>query len=117
MNNEDQLRPGETLKPGEFLVSSQGRYMLLYQPDGNLVLYQGAMEHPVWDSDTRGESPGRTEMQDDGNLVVYNVDNQAVWSSDTFRDSSVLILQDDGHLLINSPDTGVVWDCCPTRTE
>ena len=63
------LQPGEVLAAGASISSTDGRYSLVYQGDGNLVLYgpAGAM----WASNTDGKPVGSVIMQGDGNLVIY----------------------------------------------
>lgn len=97
---EGVLRPGETLMPGQSLVSPNGRYTaensggglavrrdgtviwrngrlvpygagLVMQGDGNLVLYSEGGT-PLWHTWTYGRGPAELRMQDDGNLVLYN---------------------------------------------
>jgi hypothetical protein len=97
------------LSPGGFLVSNSGRYQLLYQPDGNLVIYDhGNQNKALWASNTAGRDPLKTVMQSDGNLVIYGFEG-AQWSSRTAgKGNCNLVMQDDGNLVIyelNAP----VW--------
>ena len=46
----NQMLPGQTLAPNEFLTSDNGLFTLMYQTDGNLVLYRNADDHPLWSS-------------------------------------------------------------------
>ena len=52
------------------MQSADGRFQLTYQSDGNLVLSQQGTQ--LWASNTGGTSPGKTIMQTDGNLVIYD---------------------------------------------
>jgi len=64
-----------------------GAYHLNMQADGNLVLYvvsSGGAPKSVWDTDThknKPKLPNRLVCQADGNLVVYDSNNKAMWSS------------------------------------
>lgn len=51
------------------------------QTDGNLVL-SGKDNHPYWNTGTAGHPGARLELQDDGNLVIYQ-GGTALWSSQT----------------------------------
>jgi hypothetical protein len=74
------LNPGQTLKVGDSVRSSNGAYVLHQQEDGNLVLYRGTT--PLWDSKT-GKNPGaRLEVQDDGNVAIYD-GSRPLWSTKT----------------------------------
>ncbi|HEV2787192.1 MAG TPA: GDSL-type esterase/lipase family protein, partial [Solirubrobacteraceae bacterium] len=52
----------------QFLRSADGRYRLVMQKDGNLVLY-GPSGRALWASNTRGRGSHHVRMQADGNLV------------------------------------------------
>lgn len=92
------ITPGRGLALGAVVTSCDGRYALVQQGDGNLVLYHGST--PLWASDTAGSTGRRAVMQGDGNFVVYGATG-ALWSSRTNgRAGARLALQDDGNLVI-----------------
>lgn len=108
---DDKLNPGETLSRGENLTSANGRYKLLIQKDGNLVLY-GPRNQPLWSSNTQGRPVEKCVMQRDGNLVLYLRDGQPVWASNTEGNlGSFLLLQNDGNLVVYRP----VWNSSTER--
>jgi hypothetical protein len=52
-------------------------------------------------------------MQNDGNLVVRNVDDGAVWTSETAGRGTApykLVMQDDGNLVIYDVDGSATWN-------
>ncbi|BBN17254.1 protein MpGH17.21 [Marchantia polymorpha subsp. ruderalis] len=63
------------------------------QPDGNAVVYVGSVERwglrssadARWASNTWGRNDGahRIDVQDDGNTVMYNEANEAIWATNT----------------------------------
>lgn len=75
--------------------------MARFQSDGNLVVYGadgvvGTAMHPcnnpnitkdnaavLWNSKTWGNPMATLKVQDDGNVVIYNSSNRAVWSTKT----------------------------------
>ena len=111
----------------------QGVYAII-QDDGNLVLYT-ASNQAIWDSKgyTNKEPPTadrlkpgesiqagdslissngnyRLEMQTDGNLVIYNQNNQAIWHTHTYNTTaSNLIMQLDGNLVLYSSNRVAHW--------
>ena len=96
---------GQKLMPGEFLTSKSAQFQLIYQGDGNLVVYDITINpHPaLWSSRTQGHVPGFVLLQADGNLVIYNVAQQGIWSTGTWlptRKGTSLVLQDDGNLVL-----------------
>jgi hypothetical protein len=102
---------GRRLLPGESMTSSGGRFHLLYQADGDLVLRDDKTRHPLWSSRTSGTAPGHAIMQLDGNLVVYDGHGSARWSSGTSGNrNAYLAVTDDGNLVIYSWDGRPIWN-------
>lgn len=96
------------LTPGQAITSGSGRYKLVYQADGNLVLY--SVSSPLWASGTLGRGVGKAVMQGDGNLVIYNAANQPLWASGTSGNpGSTLAVQDDGNVVIYRSDHVPLW--------
>ena len=103
----DWLVPGRTLGVGDSVDSCDGRFQLVMQGDGNLVLYQRRVG-ALWSSGTHGTGADRATMQEDGNLVVY-AGGTARWSSGTHgRPGSVAVVQSDGNLVIHASG-GPAW--------
>jgi hypothetical protein len=108
----DTTNPGDFLLPGQFRQSADGRFRLVYQVDGNLVLYQGW--NPLWDSRTQSTNPGFAVMQGDGNFVVYD-STGPVWWSGTGTPGAFLVVQNDGNMVIYSAFGSPLWatnTCC-----
>jgi LysM repeat protein len=113
----DVLRAGESLGIDQKLTSSNGKYTLIMQGDGNLVLYTES-NTPVWATKTQGKGAVRASLQDDGNLVLYTKEVErrfrrdvpvAVWASHTSGENVRLILQDDRNLVIYTADGRALW--------
>lgn len=102
----NQLTEGQTLANGAQIASSDGRYRLVMQADGNLVVYRGSSAQ--WATGTNGPNR-RVVMQGDGNLVVYT-GSTPLWASGTagFRGSR-LVMQNDGNLVIYGPSGHAWW--------
>jgi hypothetical protein len=103
------LRSREALRGDEALVSGNGQYQLLYQLDGNLVVY--GLEGATWSSGTEGHSVGSLEMQGDGNLVLYDANGRPLRATRTEGNPGAMVqLQDDGKLVVyadpNGPQAG-----------
>lgn len=62
----DTLLPNQSLAPGG---SQNGSFQLIYQNDGNFVVYRAADGKPTWDSKPAITPPGMAIMQNDGNGV------------------------------------------------
>lgn len=97
------------LDPDGFVVSSDGQFRLLYQLDGNLVLYRQSGGAP-WASGTAGASPGRTLMQGDGNLVIYDGAGAPRFSTGTDGNPGAQLQIDAaGTLFIIAPGGQRLW--------
>ncbi len=67
-----RLLTGRGLLAGRSIHSADGRFTLLMQADGNLVLY-GPGNQALWASGSSGHTDvWDAVMQSDGNLVVYD---------------------------------------------
>jgi hypothetical protein len=92
-----------------------GQLHLVYQNDGNFVLYCSAK--PIWASNTGGSATyiaAYTTFQTDGNLVVYEYDYYGtpspLWASGTYnKGATKLVLQGDGNLVIYNRSSQVLW--------
>jgi surface antigen len=97
----DVLSPGEALRPGWYLESSDRHYQLVMQTDGNLVYYVTGTDHPFWASGTAGHPGDYLVMQTDGNLVIYAADKKTpLWQSNTAgQGPATFAAQVDGNLV------------------
>ena len=106
---DNGLAKGESLLAGASRPSQDGRFVLTYQHDGNLVLYEVVSGQPLWATYTQGSSAGVTVMQSDGNLVVYDGSSVARWASGTGATAERLYVQDDGNLVIRDASGTPLW--------
>lgn len=103
------LASGVTVNPDAPVTSPDGAFRLLYQSDGNLVLYR-VSGGAVWASGTQGTSAGKTSMQGDGNLVVYDRGNVARFNTGTNGNPGAQLLIDAaGGLAVVAPDGKILW--------
>jgi Domain of unknown function (DUF4476) len=90
------------------IESRNKMFFVVYQDDGNLVLYTRG-EKPLWASNTGGISSDRCLMQADGNVVIYK-GQKPVWASNTYGNPNAkLIMQDDGNLVIYDANNKAIW--------
>jgi hypothetical protein len=108
----DRMTANRELRKGMFLKSRDGRFKLILQGDGNLVLYgpTGAL----WS--TQQFDTAYAVVQADGNFVTYRADSTPNWSTGTrLKDwttgtrirSDRLVVQSDGNLVLYSPKRAV----------
>lgn len=105
----DRLEATQTLSRGEFLVSPNKEYKLIFEEDGNFALYGEKSGHR-WNADSRDSD--RVEMQANGCLVATERDGSSVvWSTGTWNqgnDTSVLKVLDNGSAAVFS-DGRQIW--------
>ncbi len=115
------------LAPGDAILSATRAFKLIFQTDGNLVLYgiddvamsyqlhvsQASYPTALWASGTQGSGAVRCTMQEDGNLVLYNAAGSPVWATGTNGNpGAFLSCQDDGNQVIYGGDYSgapVLW--------
>ena len=104
------MHGGEALTAGQGRWSCDGRFHLIYQGDGNVVLYN-LFGQPLWSTRTNGQSAGMFAMQGDGNLVVYKSGGTAIWNTRTYgHNGAGLAIQDDGNLVIYDTGWHALWN-------
>lgn len=102
------------------MYSLSGVYRLIFQKDGNLVLYKNGSQ-VIWATNIQNCIPTpnvtvRTRFQSDGNLVVYYALNNnitqefSVWDTNTQgHPNARMVLQNDGNLVIRDANDSVLW--------
>ncbi|MGW8392459.1 hypothetical protein [Pseudoduganella sp. HUAS MS19] len=113
----DRLLQGYILRDNQSIVSPDGKYSLIMQSDGSLVMYRSIDGSVRYRMKKYG---AYAIMQTDGNFVEYNSNNAAIWATNTGGKcgSCWLQINNDGDLLVGyfSP-TGnfgmVVWSIGP----
>jgi L,D-peptidoglycan transpeptidase YkuD (ErfK/YbiS/YcfS/YnhG family) len=101
------LHAGQSLAVGGALVSAQGRYRLVLQSDGNLVIYTKA-GRATWSSGTTTAS--LLSVQSDGNVTLRAQSGSVVWATQSAATAgATLAMQDDGNLVLYATNGGVLW--------
>jgi hypothetical protein len=132
------IKANTTFLRGKKYYSPDKSVYLVFQSDGNLVLYKLITPKylkALWDTATFNSSARCAVFQADGNLVVYNTSGNAVWDSFTAaknRDKSwtdnfppygidsksynnqsgtpFLAVQDDNNLVVYDGNSKPLWD-------
>ena len=106
----DAVKGTVELTPGKFYTPPNKQYVLVFQTDGNLVVYHynsatNKAYDPVWNSGTHGNSGAKCYLQSDGNLVIYNSSMTALWNTHTNgKRRATLYIKDDGEISVVSLD-------------
>jgi hypothetical protein len=78
----------------------------LTAPGGNPIPATAVNWVPIWSTITNDKSASRVSMQPDGNLVVYDGNNNPLFASNTSgNDFAYCRMQDDGNLVIYANGT------------
>jgi hypothetical protein len=104
-----RMNPGRTLATGGSVTSCDGRFTLVIQSDGHLVLYKAGVG-AIWWNNVFG-SGHVLAMQTDGHLVVYNGAGQPVWYTGTNgNNGAMLFVQNDGNVVIYNHFGQALWN-------
>lgn len=99
----------QVLNVNQMLISPDGRYKLIMQGDGNLVLY--SPNRPIWWTGTGGKPVNLFAVQGDGNLVLYDAQFRPYWYTNTQgRGAKILALQNDGNLVLYDALFRPIWN-------
>lgn len=103
-NGDQVFHPGQTV-----LKSNNKIYSLVFQEDGNLVLYKYDTE-AIWSSGTYGKGAKSFSFQGDGNMCIRTDPNTIIWASNSYdKNGEALVVQDDGNMVIHAPGANVIW--------
>ncbi len=95
--------------PGQQLETADRRYRLVFQADGNLVLY--STNRALWSANTQNSGANHVSLQDDGNMVIYDINSRAIWNTRTFGNGpSRLVIQQDGNLVLYNGAGRATWN-------
>jgi RHS repeat-associated protein len=91
---------------------------LVYQTDGNLVVYRNSDNTALWSSQTGGHTSAVLVFQTDGNLVIYSdaTFKTALWNSGTSVAGAQGTFNSDGDLTINSPSGAQLFSTHTAQT-
>jgi hypothetical protein len=110
----DSLATYGTLTAGQSIVSPDGHYQFVMDPDGNLAesIVGG---RALWSTHIAGDEGAHALMQPGGNLVIYNPAGAAVWSSNSSSTGCpMLVIQNDGNVIVYSPRA--IWSTHTVQT-
>ncbi|UGQ47057.1 hypothetical protein [Massilia endophytica] len=105
---DNMLTRDQILINGGSRTSTNGRYTLIMQNDGSLVMYRsdGSVRYSM-------EKYGYyAKMRSDGNFVELNRNNAIIWQTKTNNGlNNFLLVQDDGNLVVYTPgpSSWAVW--------
>lgn len=107
-NTDGNPESNRELQVGKYYVSNNQKFVLVFQGDGNLVLYRydkakKRAYEALWHTQTHGNSGARCILQADGNFVIYNKNMKPLWNSRSNGNRKAkLYIADDGEVYIYS---------------
>lgn len=102
------------MKPGSFLKSGNGEYVLVFNRKCNLGVKDSDGDI-TWITDLDRNNDCYLCVQNDGNVVIYTNDgHEALWATGSNQedmcDNGVrLIMQDDGNLVVYNREKEPLW--------
>jgi len=97
---------GYVIFPNACMYDGDDRTDFVFQPDGNLVVYDFGSGRALWSSRTNGKGGTTLEFQNDGNLVIYHYPTP-IWSTQTWgHPFSTLVVQYDGNVVMYDDSSG-----------
>ena len=93
-------------------ILTNGPYTFVTQNDGNVVAYKDGKS--FWQSNTisKGIPPYKLIMKEDGNLVLYDSQDNAQWATNTSGKGISpykLVMQTDGNVVIYDANNDATW--------
>lgn len=115
--NISTLVPGGSLTTGRRLVSV-GLSYTAYLGEGTFGVYKGNSNfipsNSIWMAPItyKGQGPWKLTMQANGDLVLYDSTNYAIWRTGTAGKgvNNRLIMQADGNLVMYDQRNAAIWD-------
>ncbi|QTD33065.1 hypothetical protein [Pseudomonas fluorescens] len=114
------LPPNQTMSPGQFLTSENGRFRLILQADGNLLIKDG--EAVVWIADAHqaySSTLHQKKMREPLQFLIsnsgflYDASRKRLWIAESSHSidkslwyNTCLVIQNDGNLVIYDQRTG-----------
>jgi hypothetical protein len=108
--NKSDLKQDAVLLPGESIKSLNGKYMFIYQTDGNVCIYNTS-GGGIWCS-MAVHTPGKLIMQSDGNLVAYDSGGIPRWATNTWGQGTApytLTLRNDRVATVIDVNNTILW--------
>ncbi|PMU07275.1 hypothetical protein SAMN04490185_0641 [Pseudomonas frederiksbergensis] len=114
------LPPNQMMSPGQYLISLNGRFRLLLQADGNLIITDnGAVVWIADGSQTYSRTLHPKKMREplmfviSNNGFLYDPSRRRLWIAESTHSSdkslwynTCMVIQDDGNLVIYDQRTG-----------
>lgn len=110
------LLPNQSIPVGGYIESPNGRFILTFQNDGNLVFYDRSTNPwtAKWEAHANGLGADLCRLEPSGILVLYKPGAEVVWSTEDPTPPDVwLRIEDAGNAVIYFNDGGridSIWD-------
>lgn len=106
------INAGTELEVDERFYTQDEKHYLVFQPDGNLVVYQSQEDRFTWgsvQSDGAKLKEGKAcRMQTDGNLVIVDENNKWLWGTQTTEPEALIGISGNGLLVVVLGER-VIW--------
>jgi hypothetical protein len=107
--NNSVMEQEAFLSPGQSITSTNGKYLFIYQTDGNVCLYNTSGGSSLWCS-MATHTPGKLLFQTDGNLVAYDSGGIPKWSTNTQgQGGNLLTIRNDSNVVLTDSANTILW--------
>lgn len=101
----------------EVRTSCDGCFRLIFQSDGNLVVY-AKNDKVIWHANSHNKGAVKACMQGDGRFVIYTAANVPIWYTEWFVKNgdtgAVALIQGDANFVVytgyNTPSVKAQWN-------
>ena len=112
--------PRSILPVEHYLLSSNGKYRLEMQNNGELAIYSNRGDNNVIWISPNSEGPAKqAQIRNDGTLVISK-DCGPIWTSKKSTTGTApftLTLRDDGNLVIEDSNMNLIWESKSSKTK
>lgn len=109
----DVLYVGEELKPGEKLISQNGKFVLDFLSNQTIIIRIDRVV--LWSSATRFGRGNRLSMQKDGRAVLFDEDNKEIFS--TPSGGNYFRIENNGELVLRDNILKKIWFTQTTHSK
>lgn len=112
----NQLTNGQQMHSNQYIMSPDGRFVLMMESGGNLAEYTAGVTSPIWSTGTGGNSGAWLGVQSDGNVVLYSASGSALWSTGALGITK-FVVQDDENVVGYNSAGQAAWNAGKTTNS
>ncbi|MBO9883563.1 hypothetical protein [Xanthomonas sp. D-109] len=109
-NLGERLQCGESMPPGGFLLSRNGRYVAIHEINGGLAVYDlHGLHKAIWRSPTGQTKNTRCALSGEGLFSVRNAEGRILWVAPWNAPAGSVGVTDEGALVLRDANHQALW--------